>query len=244
MIQRVRDDCPTISAVFLSETQQTRSCSQIQWLGARHSNPRVVLRVSQVSRSLESPPHLRAGEVAGKFSPSASSGEQASPPLFFVCACTRYGRNRTINVSTRTFVSFISPRSSAFQPNQDKPILVPPVRRIIPSTCRQARFTSVTGAGDQFLPLKCASPSNKRLPYVVCARSAWRCSTLCCLPTLLFSARNVFTMIFTSSEDLEETSVALDPWLCVGLVSTFALPRFGRALQERGTVALATSCST
>ena len=50
---------------------------------------------------------------------------------------------------------------------------------------------------------------------------------------------NAFTMIFTSSRDLPETSVALVPWLWL-LVRTCALPRFARVLRERAAVSLLT----
>ena len=43
-------------------------------------------------------------------------------------------------------------------------------------------------------------------------------------------------MIFTSSADLPEMSVALVPWPWVVLVRTRTLPRFDRVLRERAVV--------
>ena len=65
------------------------------------------------------------------------------------------------------------------------------------------------------------------------------CMALC--HALLFactplSARNAITMIFTSSEDIKETSLVPVPWQWAGLVRTCALPRFDRVLRERGAV--------
>ena len=79
-------------------------------------------------------------------------------------------------------------------------------------------------------------PENKRLSCVV---RASLCMALChallfaCTP---FSARHAFTLIFTSSEDPPERSVALVPWLWAETVRTCALPRFDRVLRERGAV--------
>ena len=59
-------------------------------------------------------------------------------------------------------------------------------------------------------------PENRRC--VVRVRSAWRCATPCCLPALPNEV--AFTVIFTSSEDLPEKSVALVPWLWAEPVRT------------------------
>ena len=59
---------------------------------------------------------------------------------------------------------------------------------------------------------------------VLCHALLFACTSL--------SARNAFTMIFTSSADLPETLVALVRWPWAMLVRTCALPRFDRCFEN------------
>ena len=62
-------------------------------------------------------------------------------------------------------------------------------------------------------PIKYALPGSGRLPYVVCARFAWRCANSCCLPVLLFSKecsyRNLHVFKSSSRNDCNSRSVAV-----------------------------------
>ena len=60
----------------------------------------------------------------------------------------------------------------------------------------------------------------ERLPSAVCARSASHTLLFACTP---LSAKNAFTMIFTSSADLSKTLAALVPWPWAVLVRPCAL---------------------
>ena len=103
------------------------------------------------------------------------------------------------------------------------------------STCRLAR-SPVAPSRETVLPrnlqVRCA---RKKAVAIRCTCSL--CMALChallfaCAP---FSARNAFTLIFTSSEDPPERFVALVPWLWAETVRTCALPRFDQVFRERG----------
>ena len=91
-----------------------------------------------------------------------------------------------------------------------------------------------------------APPSLWSLCVSDCHALKMLCMALC--HALLFactplSARNAFTMVFTSSADLPETLVALVPCPWAVLVRTCALPRFDRVPRERASVSLATRFS-